>query len=159
MAGKLEVSLPSDTEIQLTRTFDAPKELVWRAFTEPELLRRWWGRRGSTMPVCEIDLRVGGTWRMTERGADGSEHPFRGEYLELEPPDRIVQTFIYDVPPMNEMPSVETATLTEQDGRTTVTAISKHPNKEARDAMLNSGMEAGAGETYDRLEELLATVL
>src|SRR6266542_125699 len=152
MAAKtnaLKVTLPSDTEILLTREFDAPRDLVWEAMTKPEYVKQWWGPRGSTLTSCEIDLRPGGAWRFVERSADGSEHPFKGVYKEIAPPERIVQTWIYDVPPFNQFESVETMTLEERDGRTFFRTLVKHTSKEARDGHVNSGMEKGAGETFD----------
>ena len=154
----LKVTLPSDTEIRLERSFNAPRRLVWDAMTKPDYLRQWWGPRGSTLTRCELDLQPGGEWHFTERGADGTEHPFRGVFKEIEPIERMVWTFIYDVPPFDQFESVETLVLTEQDGRTTLTAVSKHGSKEARDGHVNSGMEKGAAESYDRLEELLGTM-
>lgn len=159
MAAKtnaLKVTLPSDTEILLTRHFDAPRELVWMAMTNPEYVKQWWGPRNTALTVCEIDFRPGGSWRFVERGADGVEHPFRGGYREIVAPERIVQTFIYDVAPFNEHVAVENMTLSEKDGRTTLTNLMRHDSKEARDGHVNSGMERGAAETMDRLEELLA---
>lgn len=155
-ASKLKVDLPSDLEIRITRTLEAPRQLVWEAMTTPEHVKQWWGLRGSTLEIKEMDLRPGGTWRFISRNADGAEHPFAGTYREIVPPERIVQTFIYDVPPINQFESVETMTLREENGHTIVTVISRHGSKEARDGMLQSGMEKGAAETYDRLEELLA---
>lgn len=159
MAAKvnaLKVTLPSDTEILLTREFDAPRDLVWEAMTKPEYVRQWWGPKGSSLSVCEIDFRVGGEWHFVERSEDGSEHPFKGVYKEIAAPERVVQTWIYDVPPFNEFESIETMTLTERDGRTHFQTLVKHTSKEARDGHVNSGMERGAGETFDRLAELLA---
>jgi uncharacterized protein YndB with AHSA1/START domain len=159
MAAKtnvLKVTLPSDREIKLTRDFDAPRHLVFEALSKPEYIRQWWGPRGTELTTCEMDFRTGGTWRFVSRGPDGVEHPFTGVYREVSPPDRVVWTFIYDVPPINEHEAVETVTLTERDGRTTITVISVHDSKESRDMHVQSGMEKGAAETYDRLEELLA---
>jgi uncharacterized protein YndB with AHSA1/START domain len=154
--NQLTVTLPSDTEIKLVREFDAPRKLVWEASTKPELVKQWWGPRGSELTVCEIDLRPGGAWRFVSRDADGNEHPFTGVYREIVAPERIVQTWKYDVPPFNEFESVETMTLSERDGRTTLTTMVLHQSKEARDGHVGSGMEKGAAETMDRLEELLA---
>jgi uncharacterized protein YndB with AHSA1/START domain len=159
MAAKtnaLKVTLPSDREIRLTREFDAPRRLVFEACSKPEYVSQWWGRRGSSLTVCEIDLRPGGAWRFVERSADGTEHPFKGVYREIVAPERLVNTFIYDVPPFDQFEAVETHTFEERDGRTTLTTIALHQSTEARDGHLQSGMEQGAAETYDRLEELLA---
>jgi len=156
--NQLVVTLPSDTEILLVREFDASRHLVWKAMTTPELVKQWWGPRGSELSVCEIDLRVGGEWRFVSRGDDGTEHPFKGVYKEITEPERIVQTWIYDVAPFNEFASIETANLEEKDGRTTLRNHVQHQTKEARDGHVNAGMEGGAAETMDRLEELLANM-
>jgi uncharacterized protein YndB with AHSA1/START domain len=156
--NRLTLTTPSDREIVLTRTFDAPRALVWQAATDPKHVPHWWGPRGFTLPVCEIDLRVGGSWRYVNRDCDGKDHPFKGIYLEIVPPLRIVQTETYDVEPWKNGEAMVTMTLAERDGRTTLTAHALHPSQEARDAYLNAGMEKGAGETYDRLEEHLATM-
>jgi uncharacterized protein YndB with AHSA1/START domain len=152
----LKVTTPSDTTILLEREFDAPQKLVWEAVTTPEYIKQWWGRRGSTLTRCDVDFRVGGEWHFTEKGAEGDEHPFRGEYREIVPTSKIVQTFIYDVEPFNQHVAVESYSLIERDGKTVVRTLVEHDSKEARDGHLHSGMEQGAGETMDRLEELLA---
>lgn len=153
--NKLTVTLPSDTEIQLTRTFDAPRALVFEAFTKCEHLARWWGMRGMELAQCEMDFREGGAWRRVLRMEDGSEHPFKGEYREIVRPEKISQTFIYDVDFIRDHPSIETLVLTEENGKTLLTATIRHNSKEARDGHLQSGMEVGANESYQRLEELL----
>ncbi|MBA2425301.1 MAG: SRPBCC family protein [Actinobacteria bacterium] len=149
----LTVTTPSDREIVMTRTFDAPRGLVWEALSKPEHMREWWGPRGFTMPVCEIDLRVGGAYRFVQKGPDGAEYGFRGEYREIVPPERIGWTFEFEGMPGSI--SVDTMTLTEEDGKTTITSTSVFDSVEQRDGMLQSGMETGAAETYDRLAELL----
>jgi uncharacterized protein YndB with AHSA1/START domain len=154
----LTVTLPSDREIVLTRVFAAPRRLVFEVCTTPEHVKRWWGPLGSTLTVCEIDLRPGGAWRFVLRGPDGKEHPFKGVYREIVPPERVVQTFIYDVEGIRDHEALETLTLDEQDGRTTLRVTVLHKTKAARDGHLQSGMEAGASQTYDRLAELLATL-
>lgn len=153
---ELKVTLPSDTEVRLERSFDAPRALVFKAMTDREHLKEWWGFRTSTLEVIEHDLRPGGKWRFVSRADDGTEHPFCGEFREIVAPEKIVQTFCYDVPPMNEAVAVETMTLTEQTGRTTLVTLSRYPSKEARDGHVQAGMETGAAETMDRLEELVA---
>jgi uncharacterized protein YndB with AHSA1/START domain len=153
--NELKVTLPSDTEIQLVREFDVPAALVFEASTKPEYVKQWWGPHGTSLAVCEIDLRVGGEWRYVIRNADGSEDPFRGVYREIDPPTRVSYTWIYDVPPFNEFEAIETVVLEERDGRTIATTTVLHHNKEARDGHVQSGMERGASETLDRLEELL----
>jgi uncharacterized protein YndB with AHSA1/START domain len=154
-ANKLTVSLPSDREIKLTRVFNAPRDLVFKAMTSCEHVKQWWGRRGSTMASCQLDFRPGGSWRFVERH-DGQDFAFRGEYREIQAPERVVQTFEFEGFPGHI--SVETMTLSEQQGRTTITVVSRFDSKEDRDGMLQSGMEAGASETYDRLEEYVVTL-
>ena len=151
--GTLHVTTPTDTEIVMTRVFDAPRAIVYDAFTTPELLKRWFGPRGWSLVVCEIDLRVGGKWRFVLRGPDGREMGMRGEYRELTPPHRSVHTESFDDYPGE---SIVTAVFVEQNGKTTLTATVNYGSKEVRDAVLQSGMEHGAAETYDRLAELLA---
>jgi uncharacterized protein YndB with AHSA1/START domain len=152
--GTLKVTTPTDTEIVLTRVFDAPRAMVYDAFTKPELLKRWFGPRGWSLVVCEVDLRVGGTWRFVLRGPDGKEMGMSGVYREVAPPDRSVHTESYDDYPGE---SLVTAVFVERDGKTTLTATVDYGSKEVRDAVLNSGMEHGAAETYDKLAELLAS--
>ncbi|HRK20839.1 MAG TPA: SRPBCC family protein [Fimbriimonadaceae bacterium] len=153
---KLVVTLPSDLEIQLTREFDFPRELVFRAFTSCEHYARWWGCESMELVDCSMDFKVGGHWRRSLKMPDGTVHPFKGEFLAIRAPETISQTFIYDVDFIRDFPSTETMVLSEANGRTTLTATVKHLSKEARDGHLQSGMEAGASETYDRLESLLA---
>jgi uncharacterized protein YndB with AHSA1/START domain len=157
--GAMQVSLPSDREIVLTRHFDAPRSLVFEAFTRPEHLKRWWGMRGSTMLVCEVDLRVGGAWRFVTRERNGKDCPFKGEYREIAPPERLVYTLIYDVEGAREHPGLVTEAFTDKDGGTTLVETMLFPSLESRDGVLHSGMSAGAAETYDRLAELLATMV
>lgn len=154
--GTLQVTTPSDREVVLTRVFDAPRRLVYDAFTQPELLKRWFGPRGWSLVVCEVDLRVGGAWRYVLRGPDGKEMGMSGVYRELAPPDRSVHTERFDDYPGE---SVVTTVLVEEHGRTTLTATVLAESKEIRDAVISSGMEHGAAETYDKLAELLATMV
>jgi uncharacterized protein YndB with AHSA1/START domain len=154
----LTVTTPSDLEIVLTRSFDAPRRLVFEAMSRPEHLMRWWGPRSITLNVCEVDLRPGGAWRFVFQSSDGREHTFRGVYREVVPPERVVQTFIYDVEFIRDHPALETMALEEHEGKTTLTITIHHDTKEARDGHLNSGMETGAGESYDRLAEYLKTM-
>ena len=155
MAASLErrliVTLPSDREIQMTRVFDAPRQLVFEAHARAEHLRQWWGPRGFTMQSCELDFRPGGAWRFVLRKPDGREYAFRGEFREIVAPERIVWTFEFEGVPGDI--AVETLTLAERDGRTILTARSLYASRESRDATLRSGMEAGAAETWDRLAE------
>ena len=149
----LHMSMPSDREIVMTRVFDAPRRLVFDALTKPELLERWYGPEGWSLVVCEIDLRVGGAWRFVNRHPRG-EAAFHGEYLELDPPGRIVFTEIFEDFP--DMVSVVTSELTEEAGLTRLTATVRYPSKEVRDMVVGSGMSQGAGVSYDRLEDLLS---
>jgi len=154
--GKLTLTLPSDREIVMTRVFDAPRELVFKAHSKCEHLEKWWGPRKDTLAVCEIDLRPGGAYRFVQRGPDGEEHGFRGEFREIVPPGRIVWTFEYDGMPGHV--SVDTLTLEDLGGKTKLTAHSLFDSVEDRDGMLQSGMEIGAAETWDRLAKLLAAM-
>jgi uncharacterized protein YndB with AHSA1/START domain len=149
---KLIVTTPSDLEIVMTREINAPRQLVYEAHTRPEHLRHWWGPRKSELVVCEIDFRPGGAYRFVLREPDG-DYGFRGEFREIVPPERITWTFEYEGMPGHT--SVETMTFTEYEGRTTIHVRSVYDSVEDRDAMLQSGMEVGAGEIYDRLEEHL----
>ena len=152
--GTLKVTMPSDREIVLTRVFDAPRRLVFDAFSKPELLKRWFGPRGWSMSVCEVDLRVGGGFRFVLRGPNGKEMGMRGAYREIVPPERSVHMESFDDYPGE---SQVTAVFMEQDGKTTLTATVLYPSREVRDAVIKSGMEHGAAESYDKLAELLAT--
>ena len=147
------VTTPSDTEIHFTRLFNAPRRLVFEAMSRPEHIRRWWGNLGDgySVPVCDVDLRVGGKWRFVNRHPKGDAE-FYGEYLEIDPPGRIVFTEIYA--PFPDSPSVMTATLTEEDGKTRLNATSRYPSKMVRDMVLGTGMEKGAAVSYDRLDEV-----
>jgi uncharacterized protein YndB with AHSA1/START domain len=153
-AGTTAVTTPSDREIVSERVFDAPRESVFAAYTDPELIPRWWGPRGTTTIVDQMDVRPGGAWRFVSRDSNGSETGFRGTYREVTPPERIVQTFEWEGMPGHVL--VETATFEDLGGRTKVTATSLFHTPEERDGMLASGMESGLTETHDRLAELLA---
>ncbi|MGH2534644.1 MAG: SRPBCC family protein [Thermomicrobiales bacterium] len=150
------ISTPSDREIVFTRVFDAPRDLVYQAYTDPDLIPKWWGPRGSTTIVDTMDVRPGGKWRYIQREADGAEYAFNGEYREVVPPERLVYTFEFEMMPGHI--AVDTITLEEADGKTTLTNTSHYDSVEDRDGMLSSGMEAGAAESMDRLAELLATM-
>lgn len=154
--GTLKVSLPSDREILLTREFRAPRQLVYEAFSKPELLKRWFGPRGWTLITCEVDHRVGGGFRFVLRGPDGRDTGMRGVYRELKAPERSVHTESFDDFPGE---SQVTAIFTEADGRTTMNATILYPSKEVRDAVIQSGMEHGAAESYDKLEDLLSAAV
>ena len=151
--GTLKVEVPSDREIVLTRVFDAPRHLVFQAMTTPELLKRWFGPRGWSLAVCEVDLRVGGGFRFVLQGPDGMQMGMRGIYREIDAPDRTVHAEMFDDYPGE---SIVTTVLAEEGGRTMLTATIAYASKEVRDAVIQSGMEHGAAETYDRLAELLA---
>ena len=153
---RIVTTLPSDREIMMTRTFTAPRELVFRALVDPELVPQWWGQRGSTTVVEALDARPGGKWRFVQQAPDGNEYGFRGEFREVTPPERIVWTFEFEGMPGHVV--VETMTLTESEGKTTITTHSVFDTTEERDGMIQSGMEGGANESYDRLAELLATL-
>ena len=152
--GTLEVSIPTSREIVLTRVFNAPRSLVFEAFTKPELLKRWFGPRGWSLAVCEVDYRIGGGFRFVLRSPEGKTMGMRGTYCEIEAPYRSVHTETFDDLPGE---SKVTTLLTEQEGRTTLTATIAYSSEEVRDAVLRSGMEHGAAESYDRLAELLAS--
>jgi uncharacterized protein YndB with AHSA1/START domain len=151
--GNLKVTTPTDREIVMTRVFDAPRNLVFDAMNKPDLLKRWLlGPPGWSMVVCEIDLKVGGTFRHVWRRVDGTEMGIHGEYREIVPPERLVRTEAMDDFPGESLASV---VLTEQGGKTLLTLTLLYPSKEARDANLASGMEQGVAASYDRLAELL----
>ena len=150
--GSAVITLPSDTEILITRAFDAPAELIFKAFTTPELVRRWWGFETSEWLVCEIDLRVGGQWRYVIRERD-MEVAFHGEYHEIDGPHRLVSTEIYEGFP--DAGSLNIMTLDEVDGVTTMTTLVQHEMQEHRDMQLASGMESGMQVSYDRMEDLV----
>jgi uncharacterized protein YndB with AHSA1/START domain len=146
------VTLPTDDQILITREFDAPRELVYRAWTEPDLVRRWWHANRGEMTVCEIDLRVGGRWRYAMVTPDGTEVAFNGEYREIAPNERIVQTEVFESFP--DAGAVETLTFEDRDGRTLVTMLVQHDRPEHRDAHVNSGMEDGLQDALDLLEQV-----
>lgn len=152
-SGKLKVTLSGETEIVMTRVFDAPRALVFEAMSKPEYIRRWWGcMDGFTMPVCEVDFRVGGTYRFVGRGPDGVEFGFSGEYKEIVVPSKIVNTEIFD--PFPDSPALCTMTLDERDGKTYYQNRIVHDSQQARDAHVGSGMEYGAGLGLDVIEEI-----
>ncbi|HKX30652.1 MAG TPA: SRPBCC family protein [Blastocatellia bacterium] len=154
----IRLELKSDRELVITRAFAAPRHLVFDAMTKPEYVKRWYGLQVLTMVVCEIDLRVGGRWRYVLRAPDGIEHGFTGVYREIVKPERIVSTENYEaLPPGHEM--LVTVTFDEQGGETTVTSHLIYQSPADRDAHLQSGMEFGLRETYERLAELLRSLL
>lgn len=168
MPKPVDVKTPSDREVVVTRTFDAPASLVWDAHTKPELLKRWLvGRPGWSMPFCKVDLRVGGKFRYVWRDdATGAEFGSHGEHLELETHRRIVATermdgldgqpMNYEHPPETGEPAINTWVLVERDGRTTLTTSMLFPSKEVRDIAVQSGMTDGMGMSYEMLDAVLS---
>jgi uncharacterized protein YndB with AHSA1/START domain len=153
--GRASVTLPSDTEILIEREFDAPKDLVYRAYTEPELIKRWWSAKRGAVTTCEVDLRVGGTWRYVMMTDDGFEVGFHGEFREIVPNERLVSTEVYEgAPGGDENGTLNTLTLTEIDGRTKLSVLVGAPSKFVRDMIISSGMEGGLQDAYDLLEEV-----
>lgn len=152
-----EVSTPSDHEIRMTRLFNAPRQLVFDALTQPQHVKQWWGNLGEgySVPICEIDLRVGGKWRFVNRHPKG-EVAFRGEYRELAPPSRLVFTEIFEEYP--DTVSVVTTDLAEENGRTRMVATVRYPSLEVRDMVMATGMARGAGLSYDRLDDLVVSL-
>jgi uncharacterized protein YndB with AHSA1/START domain len=155
-SGTATVTLPTDEQILITREFDAPKHLVYKAWTTPELVKRWWSGDRGEVTIAEIDLRVGGTWRYVMVANGGFEVAFHGEYREIVPNERIVSTEVYEAMPEGE--AVETLTFTEVDGRTILTVLVQHTSKEDRDTHINSGMEAGMQEAMDLLEQVAVSL-
>ena len=151
-SGTATVTLPADEQILIAREFDAPRELVFKAFTTPELVKQWWHAKRGQMTVAEIDLRVGGKWRYVMVADGGMEVGFHGEYREIVPNERLVSTEIFEGYPDEE--AVNTATFTEVDGRTTLEILVQHSSKEARDMHIESGMEAGLQDALDLLEQV-----
>src|SRR5437762_8716876 len=154
-SGSFEVTTPSEREVRMTRLFDAPRHLVFDAMTKPEHVKRWWGQLGEgySVPVCEVDFRPGGAWRFVNRHPKG-EAAFHGEYREIAPPSRVVFTEIFEQFP--DSVSEVTAELSEEGGKTRLTATVRYPSLEVRDMVIASGMAKGAGISYDRLEDLVA---
>jgi uncharacterized protein YndB with AHSA1/START domain len=148
------MTILSDLEIAMTRVFDAPRDLVFKTYTDPEAIPQWWGLRATTTIVDKMDVRPGGVWRYIQREADGTEYAFNGEYREVTPPERLVYTFEFE--PMPGHVIVDTVTFEKLGGKTRVTATSLFASVEDRDGMLSAGMEAGAYESWDLLAELLA---
>ena len=151
--GTATVTLPSDREILITRQFDAPAEVVFKAWTTPEFVRRWWGFDTSEWLVCDIDLREGGSWRYVTREAGGIEVGFHGEYRTIEAPHRIVSTEVFEGFP--DAASLNTLTFAEVDGVTKMTTLVQHSSQEHRDGHIASGMESGMQVTLNRLEDLV----
>jgi uncharacterized protein YndB with AHSA1/START domain len=152
-SGSATVTLPADDQIVITREFDAPRHLVYRAWTTPELVRRWWSGHRGEMTVAEIDLRVGGAWRYAMNAIGGFEVAFHGEFHEIVPDERLVYTEIFEGAPGGEA-AVNTVTFEEAGGRTTATIVMQLPSKGVRDMILESGMETGMQEGMDLLEQV-----
>ena len=161
-SGTAKVTLPTDEQILITREFDAPKHLVYTAWTTPELVKRWWSGRRGTVTLAEIDLRVGGQWRYVMDAQGGFEVAFHGEYREIVPNERIVNTEIYEMPGAPPLPPedepVNIVTFTEADGRTTLSVLVQTTSKELRDTIIDSGMEGGMQESMDALEEVAVSL-
>jgi len=157
--GTLQITTPSEREIVISRVFDAPRSLVFDAWTTPELLKRWLGVRGGwSMVVCEVDLKVGGAYRFVWRGPDGAELGMGGVYREIVAPERIVATESFD-DPWYPGEAVDTTVLVEEGGKTTATTTVLYESEEIRDAVLESGMASGVAESYDTLAEYLASIV
>ena len=155
-SGTATVTLPTDEQILITREFDAPKHLVYRAWTTPELVRRWWSAKRGEMTIAEIDLRVGGTWRYVMVANGGFEVGFHGEYREIVPNERIVSTEVYEGMPDAE--ALDTVTFTEVDGRTILTLLVEHTSRRDRDVHIESGMEDGLQDALDLLEQVAVSL-
>ena len=157
--GTLQLTTPSEREIAMSRVFDAPRSLVFDAWTKPELLERWLGVRGGwSMAVCEVDLRVGGAYRFVWRGPDGTEMGMGGVYREILPPERLVATELFD-DPWYPGEALGTTVMVEESGKTTATTTVLYESEEIRDAVLESGMGRGVAESYDMLAEYLASIV
>jgi uncharacterized protein YndB with AHSA1/START domain len=157
-AGSAVISLPADTQMLITRDFDAPRHLVYKAWTTPELVKRWWHANRGNVTVADIDLRVGGKWRSVMVTDSGFEVGFHGEYREIVPNERLVYTEVYEGAPLmadgHEDAAINNVTFVEKDGRTRVTTLVECTSKETRDAIINSGMEGGMQDAYDLMEQV-----
>ena len=149
------VTLPTDTQILITREFDAPKHLVYKAYTTPELIKRWWSGDRGTVTIAEVDLRVGGKWRNAMTADGGFQVAFHGEFREIVPNERLVWTEVYEgVPDGDASAAIVTHTFTEKDGRTTLTMLMELPSKAVRDMIIQTGMEGGLQESLHHLEQV-----
>ncbi len=154
------ITLPTDTQILITREFAAPKNLVYRAYTEPELIKRWWGGDRGEVKSAEVDLRVGGSWRYVMAAHGDFEVAFHGDYKEVVPNDRLVYSEVYEGAPDPDAAAAHViAEFAEKDGRTTLTLLSQLPNREVRDIIIESGMEVGMQEGFDKMEQLAVDLL
>jgi uncharacterized protein YndB with AHSA1/START domain len=160
-SGTAAVTLPTDEQILIRREFDAPRDLVFKAYTTPELVKRWWNAKRGEVTIVEIDLRPGGKWRHVMIADNGAEVGFHGEYREIVANERLVSTEVYEGIPQGDGPeqgTLNTATFTEADGRTTLELLVEAPSKEIRDAIIESGMEAGLQDALDLLEEVATSL-
>lgn len=157
--AEVTVTLPSETEIRFTRLFRYPRRVLFEAWTEPRHLRHWWGCDGSNISVCEIDLRVGGSWKIVMRMSDGSDHLFRGVYREIALGERLVYSECYDGPQVGSPEWLATVTFEEVEGGTQLTHTIRHRSRQARDGHLQAGMEAGAIQSLRHLDEHVARIL
>ena len=158
-SGTAVVTLPTDTQILITREFDAPRHLIYKAYTTPALIKRWWHAKRGVVTVADVDLRVGGTWRFVMEADGGFEVAFHGEYRELIPNERIVSTEVYEgIPGGDDAPALNTLTLTEKDGRTTLTLLIEAGSRQIRDSIIDSGMEAGLQDALNLLEQLAVSL-
>jgi uncharacterized protein YndB with AHSA1/START domain len=151
--GKTTFEVKGDLEIVMTREFNAPRELVFEMWTSPEHIRQWWGPRDTNLTTCEMDFRVGGKWRFVDSAASGETHPFSGEFLEIDPPGRLVFTQCYE--PWPDHVLTEIVELSDRGGKTFMVNTSRFKSREDRDRMVESGMEGGATESMERLAELV----
>ena len=158
-SGTAKVTLPTETQILITREFDAPKHLVYKAWTTPELIKRWWSGDHGIVTSAEVDLHVGGRWRYVMAANSGFQVAFHGEYREIVTNERIVSTEVFEgMPGAEEAAAVSTNTFTENSGRTTLTILAEHSSREIRDMVISSGMEAGMQEQMDRLEQVAVSL-
>jgi uncharacterized protein YndB with AHSA1/START domain len=159
-SGTAKVTLPTDEQILITREFDAPRQLVYKAWTTPELVKRWWSGHRGEVTCAEIDLRVGGSWRYVMIASGGFEVAFHGEFREIVPDERVVTTEMYEgaepLPAADE--PVNTITFTEIDGRTRLEVLTQCPSRELRDMIIDSGMESGMQESMDLLEQVAVSL-
>ena len=158
-SGTATVTLPTDEQILITREFAAPRHLVYKAWTTPELVKRWWSGERGKMTIAEIDLRVGGVWRYAMVAEGGFEVAFHGEYREIVPNERLVNTEAFEgIPDADEQAALVTISFIEKDGRTVLEMLVEHRNQEGRDAHINSGMEGGMQESMDLLDRIAVSL-
>jgi uncharacterized protein YndB with AHSA1/START domain len=158
-SGTAKVTLPADNQILITREFNAPRRLVWQAYTTPDLVKRWWSGQKGTVTSADIDLRVGGKWRYVMVANEGFEVAFRGEFREIVPEERLVNTEIFEgIPDADDHAGLVTLTFTETDGRTLIEMLCEYRDKADRDAVVDSGMESGMQESMDALEQVAVSL-